>query len=253
VELAPQSALALGALGINQAWTDFDYAAAEPTLKKAVALDPSNAEALYQLADVTFSLGRFDQAIAMMRNALALEPLNASLHFYTGTFLLGAGRFDEAEAELKRAIELQPGAEGYGSALGLALMERGQFDQALAATAADPNGADRHQAATMIWWKRGDKARAQAQLDEMVRLDGNTSPGLVAETYAFEGNADQAFAWLDRAVQAKDPSAMSLTETAPEVVANLRKDPRFVAFCKKVGLPLATEFVARGAESVGLH
>jgi TolB-like protein len=49
VELAPRSALALGALGINQAWSDFNYAAAEATLKKAVALDPSNAETLYQL------------------------------------------------------------------------------------------------------------------------------------------------------------------------------------------------------------
>src|SRR6185437_13587843 len=67
IELAPGSALALGALGINQAWSDFDYHAAETTLKKAVALDPSNAETLSQLADVTACLGRLDEGIAMMR------------------------------------------------------------------------------------------------------------------------------------------------------------------------------------------
>ena len=247
VELAPQSALALGALGINQAWSDFDYASVEATLKKAVALDPSNAETLYQLADVTFSMGRFDQGIAMMRKALTMEPLNASFRFYAGTFLMAAGRFDEAETELERAIELQPGADGYGSALGLALMERGQFDRALAATQADPNGQDRRQALAMIAWARGDKVRAQAQLDELIRLDGANAPGLIAEVHAFEGNPDEAFVWLDRAMLAKDPSAASIYETPPEVIATLRKDPRFAAFCRKLGLPAPAGIAVKGS------
>ncbi|MGH8164203.1 MAG: tetratricopeptide repeat protein, partial [Rhodanobacteraceae bacterium] len=105
VELAPQSAVALGALGINQAWSDFNYPAADVTLKKAVALDPSNAETLYQLADVTACLGRLEESIAMMRKVLTMEPLNASFHFYTGQFLLAQGKPDAAEVELKRAIE----------------------------------------------------------------------------------------------------------------------------------------------------
>jgi len=245
VALAPQSAIALGALGINQAWTDFDYASAETTLKKAVMFDPSNAEALYQLADVTCSLARCEEGIAMMRKALALEPLNGSFHFYTGTFLLAVGRFDEAEAELKRAIELQPGAEGYGSELALALMERGQFDSALAAADADPHEADRRAATAMISWMRGDKVRAQAQLDEMVRMGGQIAPGIIAQTYAFEGNADQAFAWLDRAVQTDDPSAASIYETPPQVIATLSKDRRFAAFCRKLGIPTPDEVAAR--------
>ena len=245
VQLAPDSAIALGALGINQAWTDFDYPAAEATLKRAVALDPSNAETLYQLADVTASQGRLEQGIAMMRKALKLEPLNASFHFYTGAFLLAAGHFDEAETEVRRAIELQPGAEGFGSLMGLALMERGQFDQAIAAAQADPNAQNRRQAIAMISWRRGDKARAQAVLDEMIRR--GDQPGLIAGTYAFEGNADQAFAWLDRAVQERDPTAASIYENSPELVANLRKDPRFAAFCRKAGLPTPDEIDAQRA------
>ena len=106
IELAPRSAVALGALGINQAWSDLDYPAAETTLKKAVALDPSNAETLYELADVTGCLGWLDEAVAMMRKALMMEPLNASFHFYTGQFLLAMGRFRQAEAELRRAVDV---------------------------------------------------------------------------------------------------------------------------------------------------
>ena len=104
----------------------------------------------------------------------------------------------------------------------------------------------------MIWWARGDKARARAQLNEMIRLDGTTSPGLVAAVYAFEGNADQACAWLDRALQAKDPSAVSIYETTPEIIATLRKDPRFAAFRKKVGMSTPGEVAAHGAASAAL-
>ncbi|MFL6591246.1 MAG: tetratricopeptide repeat protein [Luteimonas sp.] len=237
VQLAPQSALALGALGINQAWSDFDYTAAEATLKQAVAVDPSNAETLYQLADVTCSLGRLDPCIAMMHRALAMEPLNASFHFYIGSFLLAAGRFDEAQSELERAIALQPGADGYGSNLAIALMERGEFDRAIEVARSDPNGQNRRQALAMIWWARGDKGRAKAQVAEQIRLDADNSPGLIATSYAFQGNADQAFLWLDRALQVRDPTAAAIYETPPQVIATLRGDTRFAGFSKRAGLP----------------
>jgi len=236
VELAPQSAVALGALGIVQAWSNIDYPAAEVALKKAVALDPSNAETLYQLADVTGCLGRLDEAVAMMRKALAMEPLNATFHFYTGEFLLALGRHVEAQAELQQAVDLQPGANGYRATLALALMKRGQVDRALVEATAEPSGPDRRQALAMIYFYRGDKVQAQAQLDEMIRLDGQTAPGLVAEVFAFEQNADQAFVWLDRAAQANDSVAASVYE-APDIFRRLGKDPRFTAFTRKVGLP----------------
>jgi tetratricopeptide (TPR) repeat protein len=244
VALAPRSAIALGALGIVQAWTDFDYPAAEATLKKAVALDQSNPEVLYQLADVTGCLGRLDEAVAMMRKALVLEPLNASFHFYTGEFLLALGRLEPAEAELRRAIALQPGADAYGSTLALVLMKRGQFQQALAATKTEPNGQGRRQALSMIYFAMGDKPRAQAQLNEEIRLDGGNASSLIADVYAFEGNADQAFAWLDRGLQVRDSGIAALYE-APDIARVLGKDPRFAAFCKKAGLPTPTEVAAQ--------
>ncbi|HEX7128472.1 MAG TPA: tetratricopeptide repeat protein, partial [Rhodanobacteraceae bacterium] len=248
VQLAPDSALSLGALGINQAWSDFDYPAAEATLKKAVALDPSNAETLYQLADVTASMGRTQEAIAMMRKALTLEPLNASFHFYTGTFLLALGKYAEAQRETEHAIELQPGADGFSSQLAFALMGQGQMDRAITAANADPDEADRLQALAVIWYARGDKPKAQQALDEMIRDVGKVAPGLIAEVYAYKGDLDQAFTWLDRAVQARDPTAVTIYE-APMDLTALHEDPRFAAFCRKIGLPTPAEVAAQRAAS----
>ncbi|HJP97410.1 MAG TPA: tetratricopeptide repeat protein, partial [Rhodanobacteraceae bacterium] len=249
VELAPRSAVALGALGINQAWTDFDYPAAQETLKKAVALDPSNAETLYQLADVTACLDRTEEAVAMMRKALTLEPLNASFHFYTGTFLLALGRYAEAQKETQRALELQPGADGFSGQLALALMGQGRMDDAIAAAKADPNGPNRLQSLAMIWYARGDKLEARKALGEMIRGAGQVAPGLIAEVYAYEGDLAQAFAWLDRAVQARDPTAATIYE-APMNLKALHADPRFAAFCRKIGLPTPAQVAAlRGASA----
>ena len=247
VELAPQSALALGALGINQAWSDFDYAAAEPTLKKAVALDPSSAEALYQLADVTACLGRLDEAIGMMRKVLVMEPLNASFHFYTGQFLMAAGRYGGAEAELKRAIELQPAMEAVQALLATVYIQQHHLAAAMAAAEAEPQPESRRWALASTYFAQGDAARGQQQLDEMIRLD-SSFPTYMAMVYAMRGDADNAFVWLDRAVAARDPGVASLYEL-PWLVPALRKDPRMAALCRKLGLPTPDEVAARRAAS----
>ena len=250
VELAPQSALALGALGINQAWSDFDYAAAEPTLKKAVALDPSNAETLYQLADVTACLGRLDEAIGMMRKVLVMEPLNASFHFYTGQFLMAAGRYPQAEVELKRALELQPTMEAAQAMLATVYIQQHHLAAAMAAAEAEPQPEARRWALASTYFAQGDAARGQQQLDEMIRRD-SSFPTYMAMVYAMRGDADNAFVWLDRAVVARDPGVASLYEQ-PWLVPALRKDPRMAALCRKLGLPTPAEVDAQRAASATL-
>jgi tetratricopeptide (TPR) repeat protein len=247
VELAPRSALALGALGINQAWSDFDYAAAEPTLKKAVALDPSNAETLYQLADVTACLGRLDEAIGMMRKVLVMEPLNASFHFYTGQFLMAAGRYGGAEAELKRAIELQPTMEAAQAMLASVYIQQHRLAAAMAAAEAEPQPEARRWALASTYFAQGDAARGQQQLDEMIRRD-SSFPTFMAMVYAMRGDADNAFAWLDRAVATRDPGVASIYEL-PYLIPKLRNDPRLATLLHKLGLPAPAELAAQRAVS----
>jgi len=205
-------------------------------LKRAVALDPTNPETLYQLADITGCLGRLDESVAMMRKVLAMEPLNAQFHFNMGQFLLADGRLDEAESELRRAIDLQPTAEGFRLYLTFAYIKHGQLDQALATAKAEPNAAYQRVALAMSYFAQGDKAQGQAQLADMIRLDSDFEPATFADVYAFQGDADQAFAWLERALQTRDSTVAAMYED-PFVIPALRNDPRLAAFMKKVGLP----------------
>jgi TolB-like protein/Tfp pilus assembly protein PilF len=250
VALRPDLAVAQGALGVVQAWSDLDIASAEATLQRAVSLDPGNAETLYQLADVTATQGRLDEAVAMMRNVLALEPLNASFHFYTGQFLLAAGRLDEAEAELERAIDLQPAASGYRSYLAALYIKRGQSDRALAVAQAEVPGYNRDSALAEVHAMRGDDAGAAAEVRKLLRY-GDISPTNLVQYYAYRGDADAAFAWLEHSLQIRDPGVTTLYED-PFIPAALGRDPRFAAFCIKVGLPTPDQVAARrGAAAHG--
>jgi TolB-like protein/Tfp pilus assembly protein PilF len=236
IELAPQSAVALGAQGINQAWSDFDFSSAKATLEKAVALDPRNAETLYQLADVTGCLGRLDEAIAMMRKVLTMEPLNASFHFYLGQFLLANGKPDAGAAEIRRAIALQPDAAASRAYLAIALLQLGQSDQALRTATDEPDAGNRRWALSTIHFARGETAQGQAVLDEMIRLDVDFAPSYIAMVHASIGSNDKAFAMLDHAVEMRDPGVISIYEQ-PYLIPKLRGDSRLVLLLRKLGLP----------------
>jgi len=56
----------------------------------------------------------------------------------------------------------------------------------------------------------------------------------IAAVYAFRGDADKAFEWLDRAYEQQDPGVMAIIDNP--FTRELQSDPRFAAFCQKVGL-----------------
>ena len=58
----------------------------------------------------------------------------------------------------------------------------------------------------------------------------------IAEVYAFRNQPDEAFEWLDRAYAQHDGN-VALTNLDP-MLKNLRSDPRYAAFLKKIHLPL---------------
>ena len=234
--LDPKSAVAMGVLGINEAWSQFNLGKAETTLRKAVALDPGNPEALYQLADVIGCLGRLDESVVMMRKVLAMEPLNAQFHFNMGQFLLGLGRLGEAEAELQKAIDLQPTAAGFRLLLTQAYIKHARFEDALATAKAEPDAATRRAALAQAYFAAGDVAAGQPILDDMIRLDADSLPFYIAQVYGIRGDVDATFAWVEKAYEARDPG-VSIVYEDPIVAHVLRDDPRFAEFVKQLNLP----------------
>jgi hypothetical protein len=82
----------------------------------------------------------------------------------------------------------------------------------------------------------GHGREAHAALDELIRTLSGEAADQIAEIYAWFGEPDQAFEWLNRAFAQRD-GGISDIKTDP-LFASLRQDPRYVAMLRKLALPL---------------
>ena len=82
----------------------------------------------------------------------------------------------------------------------------------------------------------GDQSAAIAALKTLIDEDAGDASYQVAEVYALRNDAKETFAWLDRAWTNRDPGIQALLYDP--LILRFKDDPRFAAFCRKVGLPV---------------
>ena len=105
--VAPDNALAHENIGVSKLQSK-DYAAAEASLRRAVALDPNLAGAYTALGVALASSGRRSEAIDAWRRALAIDAGDLNALFNITVNLAQAGRVDEARSYGERFIADAP-------------------------------------------------------------------------------------------------------------------------------------------------
>ena len=221
----------LAILDFNYEW---DWAAAEREINLDLAGTPNDASALGIAALLDLIMGRADDALKSINAALALDPLSATLNFNLGVVQLRRGRLAEAEASIRRAIDISPTSIFYHYMLGQVLLARGQPQAALAEIQKETHDGARLAGSAMVYFALKRKPESDAALAQV--LDSYAYiPSGVAGLYAFRGESDEAFKWLDRAYAQKDP-LLSRVKYGTEF-DSLHGDPRYKAFLKKMNLP----------------
>jgi serine/threonine-protein kinase len=227
-------------LGMLSIWYDWDTEEAERQFRRALELDPDNAEALLYFAHLRSNQGRHEEAAREADRALAIEPFNTRLNALSGQFLVHAGRTDDALARLQATLAMDPNhvlAHVFASA---AYSEKGQYPEAIAhaekavavtrRTMAHPMGLLGYARA-----KSGDTAGARALLDEVLTASKSryVAPYGVALLYNALGDTDATLAWLERGYEARDHK-MNLLKVDPKW-KNLHGDPRFEDLVRRIG------------------
>lgn len=92
----------------RQAREALDYAGAADWLTKALALDPSLAQAQMDLGKVYLFQGRLAEARAAFEAAQKLAPTDAYAPYYLANLLADEGHYDQAVPLLERSLELDP-------------------------------------------------------------------------------------------------------------------------------------------------
>ena len=87
----------------------------------------------------------------------------------------------------------------------------------------------------MAYFTLRRKADSDVALAQMLKDQSKHNPYYIAQVYAFRGESDEAFNWLDRAYEQKD---VGLSHFKGEVAfKSLEGDPRYKTFLLKMNLP----------------
>ena len=214
---------------------DWDWAAAETEVRRALAIDPTSPDALGAAGWLSLAIGRLDEAEQQFLSARARDPLNTWLIFLLGRVYYGAGRFTDAEDMFRTLLTLAPGFMMARVNLGATLMADGKPEAALAIVQED----ERHGLLILsqVLLANGREAEADAALDAQIARYGDSGAYWAAATYANRHDADLAFRWLERAYKYKDPT-LGLGMVGNRQFQNIANDPRYVAFLRKMNLPV---------------
>ncbi len=202
--------------------------------RRAVALAPNDAEALAVHAQDLANLGRVAESIQLAQRSLARDPLNATNWYWLSWTQASQGNV-AAAAAAQRAHDLQPTSAPGVSQQALVDLVRGDPAAAIRRARAMEPGVWRDITLAITTQRGDDRAEAGRALQHLIATRGEQAGYQIAEAYAVRGDADQVFAWLERAWTNRDPGLRRLL--SDPLLAKYRATPAFAAFRKRIGLP----------------
>ncbi len=232
--LDPNLAEAHSAMGWIKRTYDWDWTSAEASCQRALALEPGNSVVVRRAAALAATLGRIDDALAMTRRSAELDPLSVASYYNLAIQSYYAGHLDEAVAALKKVLSFKSDYPGAHKRIGQIYIAQGHPVEGLAEMEHERDPLWRPQGLALAYHAMGRKKESDAALAELVAK--SASQGYrIAEVYAFRGEADQTFEWMEKAYAERD-GMLSQMKNDP-LTKSLEHDPRYIAFLKKMRLP----------------
>lgn len=189
------------------------------SLRKAVTIDPREAEAHSALGVGLLAIGDKKAAVAALVRAAELEPRSPSRHSNAGTALMASGDVAAAIKAYERALRLAPNDPGTLSDLGTAYLASNDVEAALThlakAMQLAPDNAAIVSNLGYAHRMKGDFAKAEESFEAALKLDPELVSAWVnlGSVQAIRGDFAKARASLER--------ARAIDADDPRVVANL--------------------------------
>jgi serine/threonine-protein kinase len=218
---------------------DWDFHGAETEFKRALELNPGNANVHHWYAHYLIVAGRPKDSLAESNQALELDPLSPIMNVHLGWLYYYLHDYERAMNQLNKTLELDP---NYGLAywyIGLVKEQQGVFAEALAALKQGDEllkdnlvvKADLAHALAVS----GRKADAAEALRSLLAVSGTryVNPFEIGLVHIGLGLRDEAFQWLNRAYEERSDLVVYL-RVDPRLDP-IRSDPRFGELLKKIG------------------
>ena len=218
---------------------DWDRTATERGFQTAIKLKPGYAPAHQWYSSYLIAVERFDEAIAEAKRTEELEPLSFVASSHLGWIYYLAGQNDKAIEQCRKILELDPSSFPARRYLGLAYEAKGMYAEAITEfeTGVKLSGSPlMHALLGHAYAASGKTAEAKRVLEKLQQLPEQryVSPYTVAAIHAGLGDQEQAFKWLETAVEERDIWLMNLK--VDPVFAKLRPNRRFTDILARIRL-----------------
>jgi serine/threonine-protein kinase len=218
---------------------DWNSQAAEREFRRTIELKPQDAAAHMYFGIYWIYRARLDQAFAELTLARDLDPLTPIYSSWLAYLSYLNRRYDEAADQYKKILEMDPTFATARYTLGLIYVQQQKYpeayDEFAKAKAYDPESFYPEAILGQAYGMAGRKGEARKILAELTSRSKReyVDPACIALIYAGLGDNDQAFAWLDKAFEAKSEEILTL-KVNPRYDA-LRSDPRLAALIARAG------------------
>ena len=232
-----------GILADVEFWCDWDWVGAEREIRQAIELNPNFAGAHSSHGRYLLIMGRTDEGLAETKRAVELDPLSFGIRWNRWLLLYMLGQYDGASEQCRKIQELNPNHPNGHMYCGDVEVQKGNLAEAIrelqeAVSLSEgrlPRPVAHLAYAYALAGRRSDAQNLLAKLLTMSNPVGYLPPVLVARVYAGLGQKQDAFAWLEKAYQARGMDLLEL-KYDPRF-ASLRSDPRFADLVRRIGLP----------------
>ncbi|MDQ2899918.1 MAG: protein kinase, partial [Acidobacteriota bacterium] len=166
--LGPDLGEAHATLGRIKMYHDLDWAGADASYQRALALEPGNAKIIGTAGALAKVLGRVDEAIALNRRALRIDPLSSSVYQNAAVAFYYAGRYEDATSALDKSIELAPEREIAHCVLAQIYLAQSRPREALAEAMKEKHSGFRLCALALTYRALNRKKESDASLLELI-------------------------------------------------------------------------------------
>lgn len=238
------SGMAIAQLSAFKAYGEWRWSDAEEGYRRAITREPGNADLHVLYGTYLRVLGRYAESAREFRRARELEPLVRHFSNQEARVLLCARRTDAALALAMSSISLGERSPTAHTLAADALAALHRYDEALHEYRVASELVGDSSAAATLGHLRGSAGYATMRLAQaraaIQDLGGRARRGLFvspthrAAAYALAGDWQNAYAWLDSAVQSRD---VLITKVGCNPSFDgMRADPRFLAIAARVGV-----------------
>ena len=237
IELDPEFGGGYAQLGWIAHAFEGDLAASARYFQRALELEPGEEGIIGNAAVLAEALGNMALAIPMKQYLATKAPTNAIAHNNLGLAYFYDRQFEKAADSMRTAILLSPNYIGANYRLGMSLLYLGETEAAIAAFEQEPDDEYREKGMLLAANQPARWDEADPAVVAFEEKWAEQYPVEVAHVYAYRGNKDKAFEYLEIRKERQSYSAGSFGEQRLNpLFDNLRDDPRWEEFLTAVGV-----------------